>query len=81
MELLPILDYQFKEDCNTEKKIASKLKSFPERSLLQDEDKIRRELFDLVQVACYVKGFHNLYFKEIVIVFILIFGKYVTVFI
>lgn len=53
----PILDYQFKEDCNTQKKIASKLKSFAERSLLQDEDKIRRELFDLIQVAFLSKSF------------------------
>ncbi|KAL6272198.1 hypothetical protein ACE6H2_022890 [Prunus campanulata] len=55
----PILDYQFKEDCNTEKKIASKLKSFPERSLLQDEDKIRRDLFDLVQNIVLIRDPEN----------------------
>ncbi|KAL6988101.1 4-alpha-glucanotransferase dpe2 [Sarracenia purpurea var. burkii] len=42
--------YEFKEDCNTEKKIASKLNSCVERSLLlESEDKIRRNLFDLLQ--------------------------------
>lgn len=42
---------QFKEGCNTEKKIAAKLKSFAESSvLLEDENKIRRDLFDLLQV-------------------------------
>ncbi|KAJ7976533.1 4-alpha-glucanotransferase DPE2 [Quillaja saponaria] len=42
--------YEFKEDCNTEKKIAAKLKSLAERSLLlEGEDKIRRNLFDLIQ--------------------------------
>ncbi|XP_039010895.1 4-alpha-glucanotransferase DPE2-like [Hibiscus syriacus] len=42
--------YEFKEDCNTEKKIAAKLKSCAERSLLPDnEDKIRRDLFDLLK--------------------------------
>ncbi|BBH06999.1 disproportionating enzyme 2, partial [Prunus dulcis] len=51
--------YEFKEDCNTEKKIASKLKSFPERSLLQDEDKIRRELFDLVQNIVLIRDPEN----------------------
>ncbi|KAH7511699.1 hypothetical protein FEM48_Zijuj12G0010400 [Ziziphus jujuba var. spinosa] len=40
---------QFKEDCNTEKKIASKLKTISGRSLLESEDKIRRDLFDLLQ--------------------------------
>lgn len=40
--------YEFKEDCNTEKKIASKLKTFSEKSmLLESEDKIRHDLFDL----------------------------------
>ncbi|KAL5546818.1 hypothetical protein UlMin_006505, partial [Ulmus minor] len=39
--------YEFKEDCNTEKKIVSKLKSLSENSLLENEDKIRRDLFDL----------------------------------
>ncbi|KAL7197782.1 hypothetical protein ACSBR2_020328 [Camellia fascicularis] len=42
--------YEFKEDCNTQKKIASKLKSCAESSVLLDsEDKIRRNLFDLLQ--------------------------------
>lgn len=41
--------YEFKEDCNTEKKIASKLKSLSENSLLDNEDKIRRDLFDLLR--------------------------------
>lgn len=44
------LCYEFKEDCNTEKKIVAKLKSSPEKSLwLEKEDKIRRDLFDLLQ--------------------------------
>lgn len=41
--------YKFKDDCNTEKKIASKLKSIAEKSLLDTEDNIRRSLFDLIQ--------------------------------
>ncbi|KAI4363958.1 hypothetical protein MLD38_020110 [Melastoma candidum] len=41
--------YEFKEECNTEKKIAAKLKSFSEKSFLGSEDKIRRSLFDLLQ--------------------------------
>ncbi|KAJ6332227.1 hypothetical protein OIU76_010588 [Salix suchowensis] len=42
--------YEFKEDCNTEKKIASKLKMLAEKSmLLESEDKIRRDLFDLLK--------------------------------
>ncbi|KAK9289814.1 hypothetical protein L1049_007974 [Liquidambar formosana] len=42
--------YEFKEDCNTEKKIASKLKSCAESSLLlKSEDKIRHDLFDLLK--------------------------------
>ncbi|KAI7733269.1 hypothetical protein M8C21_007244, partial [Ambrosia artemisiifolia] len=42
--------YEFKDDCNTEKKIAAKLKSLIEKKLLlENEDKLRRELFDLVQ--------------------------------
>ncbi|XP_077218422.1 disproportionating enzyme 2 isoform X2 [Tasmannia lanceolata] len=44
------LCYEFKEDCNTEKKIVGKLQSSPERSLwLEKEDKLRRDLFDLLQ--------------------------------
>ncbi|KAJ6992126.1 4-alpha-glucanotransferase DPE2 [Populus alba x Populus x berolinensis] len=42
--------YEFKEDSNTEKKIASKLKMLAEKSmLLESEDKIRRDLFDLLK--------------------------------
>ncbi|CAJ1916795.1 unnamed protein product [Sphenostylis stenocarpa] len=42
--------YEFKEDSNTEKKIASKLKACAESSLLlESEDKLRRSLFDLSQ--------------------------------
>ncbi|KAL9336080.1 hypothetical protein Peur_070568 [Populus x canadensis] len=42
--------YLFKEDCDTEKKIASKLKMLAEKSmLLESEDKIRRDLFDLLK--------------------------------
>ncbi|XP_057505875.1 4-alpha-glucanotransferase DPE2 [Actinidia eriantha] len=40
--------YEFKDDCNTEKKIVSKLKSCTPL-LLESEDKIRRNLFDLLQ--------------------------------
>ncbi|KAL9361259.1 hypothetical protein Peur_044044 [Populus x canadensis] len=42
--------YEFKEDSNTEKKIASKLKMLAEKSmLLESEDKIRCDLFDLLK--------------------------------
>ncbi|GAV89138.1 CBM_20 domain-containing protein/Glyco_hydro_77 domain-containing protein [Cephalotus follicularis] len=42
--------YEFKEDCNTEKKIASQLKSCAESYvLLQSEDSIRHGLFDLLK--------------------------------
>lgn len=42
--------YEFKEECNTEKKIITKLKTSPEKSLwLEKEDSIRRGLFDLLQ--------------------------------
>ncbi|WCJ28700.1 4-alpha-glucanotransferase DPE2 [Euphorbia peplus] len=42
--------YEFKEDCSTEKKIASKLKTFSEKSmLLESEDTIRHNLFDLLK--------------------------------
>ncbi|XP_051149443.1 4-alpha-glucanotransferase DPE2 isoform X2 [Andrographis paniculata] len=42
--------YEFKEDCNTEKKIASKLKAFLETSLFQEsEEQLRRKLFDILQ--------------------------------
>lgn len=42
--------YEFKEECDTEKKIIAKLKTSPEKSLwLEKEDSIRRGLFDLLQ--------------------------------
>lgn len=42
--------YEFKEDCNTEKKIIAKIKTSAEKSLwLEKEDSIRRGLFDLLQ--------------------------------
>lgn len=48
--------YEFKEDCDTEKKIAAKLKSCLERSIfLESEDKIRRSLFDLIQNVVLIK--------------------------
>ncbi|XP_011079098.1 4-alpha-glucanotransferase DPE2 [Sesamum indicum] len=48
--------YQFKEDCDTEKKIASKLKSCLEKSIfLESEEKIRRNLFDLIQNVVLIK--------------------------
>lgn len=52
--------YEFMEDCNTEKKIASKLKSFAERSLLlESEDKIRGDLFDLLKNIVLVRDPEN----------------------
>ncbi|CAI9782888.1 unnamed protein product [Fraxinus pennsylvanica] len=43
---------QFKEDCNTEKKIASKLEAFIETSvLLESEAKLRSNLFDFVKAS------------------------------
>ncbi|XP_057770458.1 4-alpha-glucanotransferase DPE2 [Salvia miltiorrhiza] len=48
--------YEFKEDCNTEKKIAAKLKSCLERSIfLESEDKLRRSLFDLIQNVVLIR--------------------------
>ncbi|OEL17021.1 4-alpha-glucanotransferase DPE2 [Dichanthelium oligosanthes] len=42
--------YEFKDDCNTEKKIIAKIKTSPEKSLwIEKEDSIRRGLFDLLQ--------------------------------
>ncbi|KAF9599354.1 hypothetical protein IFM89_036811 [Coptis chinensis] len=42
--------YEFKEDCNTEKKLASKLKACTAKSLwTESEENIRRDLFDLLQ--------------------------------
>uniref|UniRef100_A0A1D1Y9G6 4-alpha-glucanotransferase n=3 Tax=Anthurium amnicola TaxID=1678845 RepID=A0A1D1Y9G6_9ARAE len=44
------LCYEFKEDCNTEKKIVAKLKSSTGKFLwLDKEDEIQRGLFDLLQ--------------------------------
>ncbi|KAG6411082.1 hypothetical protein SASPL_129156 [Salvia splendens] len=49
--------YEFKEDSNTEKKIAAKLKSCLERSIFLDsEDKLRRSLFDLIQASIWNNG-------------------------
>ncbi|XP_068659534.1 4-alpha-glucanotransferase DPE2 [Aristolochia californica] len=42
--------YKFKEDCDTEKKIVSKLRSCPDLLLWADkEDKVQKELFDLLK--------------------------------
>ncbi|KAL5707700.1 4-alpha-glucanotransferase [Ranunculus cassubicifolius] len=42
--------YEFKEDCNTEKKIVSKLKASTMKLLWsENEDQIRRDLFNLLQ--------------------------------
>ncbi|CAL9106060.1 unnamed protein product [Musa acuminata var. zebrina] len=44
------LCYEFKDDCNTERKIIAKLKSMTEISLwLEKEDKIKKDLFDILQ--------------------------------
>ncbi|KAL6534678.1 4-alpha-glucanotransferase dpe2 [Orobanche gracilis] len=48
--------YEFKEDCNTEKKIASKLKLCLEKSvLLGSEGKLRCDLFDLIRNVVLIK--------------------------
>ncbi|KAL7588975.1 hypothetical protein Lser_V15G38764 [Lactuca serriola] len=48
--------YEFKDDCNTEKKIVAKLKSLIEKSLLlESEDKLRRDLFDLLQNVVLIR--------------------------
>ncbi|PIN19639.1 4-alpha-glucanotransferase [Handroanthus impetiginosus] len=48
--------YEFKENCNTEKKIAAKLKSYLEKSILLDsEEKLRRKLFDLIQNVVLIR--------------------------
>ncbi|KAJ4706736.1 4-alpha-glucanotransferase DPE2 [Melia azedarach] len=48
--------YEFNEDCNTEKKIAAKLKSCAMKSmLLESEDKIRRDLFDLLKTVVLIR--------------------------
>lgn len=51
--------YEFKEECNTEKKIASKLKSLVEESVLQNPDQIRRGLFDLIQNIVLIRDPEN----------------------
>lgn len=52
--------YEFKEDCNTEKKIASKLKSCGESFLLlENEDNIRRNLFDLLQNIVLIRDLED----------------------
>ncbi|WMV13724.1 hypothetical protein MTR67_007109, partial [Solanum verrucosum] len=46
----------FKDECNTEKKIASALKSFLETSMfVESEEKLRRKLFDLLQNVALIK--------------------------
>ncbi|XP_052172556.1 4-alpha-glucanotransferase DPE2 isoform X8 [Diospyros lotus] len=47
--------FEFKEDCNTEKKIATKLKSCAQMSLLLDSDMTRRNLFDLLQNVVLIR--------------------------
>ncbi|XP_010525431.1 PREDICTED: 4-alpha-glucanotransferase DPE2 isoform X2 [Tarenaya hassleriana] len=48
--------YEFKDDCNTEKKIAAKLKLLAEKSLLlDDEDKVRRDIFDILRNIVLIK--------------------------
>ncbi|KAL8208493.1 hypothetical protein R6Q57_007905 [Mikania cordata] len=52
--------YEFKDDCNTEKKIAAKLKSLIEKKiLLENEGKLRRDLFDLVQNIVLIRDPEN----------------------
>ncbi|PHT89299.1 4-alpha-glucanotransferase DPE2 [Capsicum annuum] len=51
-----IFKLAFKEECNTEKKIASVLKSFLETSMfVESEEKLRRKLFDLLQNVTLIK--------------------------
>ncbi|PKI31931.1 hypothetical protein CRG98_047649 [Punica granatum] len=47
--------YEFKEECNTEKKIAAKVKTLTEKSLLGNDDKSRRDLFDLIKNIVLIK--------------------------
>ncbi|CAH9105324.1 unnamed protein product [Cuscuta epithymum] len=48
--------YEFKEECNTEKTILSKLKLLLEKSILtESEEKLRRDLFDLLQEVVLIK--------------------------
>lgn len=52
--------YEFKEDSNTEKKIVSKLKTSAESSLLlESEDKMRRNLIDLLQNIVLIRDPEN----------------------
>ncbi|XP_014491325.1 4-alpha-glucanotransferase DPE2 [Vigna radiata var. radiata] len=52
--------YEFKEDSNTEKKIASKLKTCAESSvLLESEENLRRNLFDLSQNIVLIRDPEN----------------------
>ncbi|OMO61158.1 Glycoside hydrolase, family 77 [Corchorus olitorius] len=52
--------YEFKEDCNTERRIAAKLKSCAERSMLpESEDRIRRDLFDLLKNIVLIRDPEN----------------------
>ncbi|KAI3949163.1 hypothetical protein MKW98_026543 [Papaver atlanticum] len=46
---------QFKEDCNTEKKIVSKLKECGGKSWLESEDNLRNELFDLIKNVVLIR--------------------------
>ncbi|XP_026425002.1 4-alpha-glucanotransferase DPE2-like [Papaver somniferum] len=47
--------YEFKEDCNTEKKIVSKLKEGDGKSWLESEVNIRSELFDLIKNVVLIR--------------------------
>ncbi|VFQ91109.1 unnamed protein product [Cuscuta campestris] len=48
--------YEFKEECNTEKTLSSKLKLLLEKSMLTEgEEKLRRDLFDLLQDVVFIK--------------------------
>ncbi|XP_031127124.1 4-alpha-glucanotransferase DPE2-like isoform X2 [Ipomoea triloba] len=48
--------YEFKEECNTEKTLSSKLKLFLERSMfIESEEKLQRNLFDLLQEVVLIR--------------------------
>ncbi|KAI3918010.1 hypothetical protein MKW92_025360 [Papaver armeniacum] len=47
--------YEFKEDCNTEKKIVSKLKECDGKSWLESEVNVRSELFDLIKNVVLIR--------------------------
>ncbi|TYJ30228.1 hypothetical protein E1A91_A06G118800v1 [Gossypium mustelinum] len=52
--------YEFKEECNTEKKIAAKVHSCAEKSLLpESEDKIRCDLFDLLKNIVLIRDLEH----------------------